>query len=148
MSLIVAGPWSGLFLGKIETHLRMADLHIWSTISWVLSGNWWIWTRWQVQRAEKSWKRKQQLVWDDENVAACGCGKENAQWNTKNNIRCGSPPFNSIVADFHVRLCLLLSLSLLVVYHIFVTFRNSAEIRGLTSLCPKSFVLCVSLFQG
>lgn len=99
----------------------------------------------------KSWKRKQQLVWDDENVAACGCGKENAQWNTKNNIRCGSPhslPSNFIVADFHVRLCLLPSLSLLFIYHIYVTFRNSAERRGLTSLCPKSFVLCASLFQG
>lgn len=101
--------------------------------------------------SSKSWKRKQQLVWYDENVAACGCGKENAQWNTKNNIRCGSPhslPSNFIVADFHVRLCLLPSLSLLFIYHISVTFRNSAERRGLTSLCPKSFVLCASLFQG
>lgn len=84
------------------------------------------------------WKRKQQLVCErDLRLRRRKCRKENAQRKTKNNIRCGSPS-KSIVSHFHVSPSL--SLSLTCFFLIFVSLRNSAETRGLTSLCPKSFV--------
>lgn len=93
-----------------------------------------------------SWKRKQQLVWD---LSLVACGKENAQWyppKKQNNIRfsCWYPStYSSIVTDYHESLCLFIS-PLLFISHMFVTLRNSAERGRQTSLCLKSFVLCVS----
>lgn len=79
----------------------------------------------------QSWKRKQQLVCvrdlrDDGNVVK------------KTHNEKPKTIFPLILYCFTLP-CEYLSVSCL-----FLIFRNSAERRGLTSLCPKSFVLCAS----
>lgn len=68
-----------------------------------------------------------------------------------------SPQKNKTIFDFHAGIHIHIALlflttmrvsiylyPLLFISHMFVTLRNSAERSRQTSLCPKSFVLCVS----
>lgn len=83
----------------------------------------------------QSWKRKQQLVCE-RLERRWKCRKENAQTKNQKQYSMRVSPLSLL---FHTSMWVSLSLSCL-----FLIFRNSAERRGPTSLCPKSFVLCAS----
>lgn len=93
---------------KSKRTCAWADLHICSTMSWALSGNWWIWTRWQVQRAAALKAKTAISVWEWLQ-RRWKCRKENAQRKTKNNI----PPLTLL---FHTSMWV--SLFLLFISHV------------------------------